>query len=133
MTSCPGVPDDPAPANNSSLSLALSFACKIIPSGRPFLRRFIDLSISSSHLLHLHSSFRADIRWWLTFLPQWNGVAAIHQQDWVTSPDAQFWSDASGNLGFGAYFGGAWFSSPWPKDLIKEDIQFKEMYAIVAA
>ena len=58
----------------------LSFACKLIPAGRIFLRRLIDKSCSVS-LLHHHVTLtkeaNLDIYWWLKFLPQWSGTSHI--------------------------------------------------------
>ena len=39
-----------APNRSSYPSLALSFAAKVVPAGRTFLRRMIDLSTAASHL-----------------------------------------------------------------------------------
>ena len=53
----------------------LSFATKVIPAGRIFLQRLIDLSTRTKalhHYLYLNQEARADIRWWITFLPTWN-------------------------------------------------------------
>ena len=63
-----------------SLIGSLSFAAKVVKPGRMFLRRLIDLSTSVSSLNHhitLISEGRADIAWWLEFLPSWNGVCFI--------------------------------------------------------
>ena len=65
-----------------SLIGKLSFACKVIPAGRIFLRRLIDTSCSVSHLHHhirLTKEAHLDIYWWLQFLPQWTGSCSILQ------------------------------------------------------
>ena len=36
---------------------------------------------------------RADLRWWLTFLPHYHGVSVIPEVDW-SDPDAMFACDA---------------------------------------
>ena len=61
-----------------SLIGKLSFAAKVVPAGRIFLRRLIDLSTSAKklhHHIHLSASARADIQWWQDFLLGWNGVS----------------------------------------------------------
>ena len=61
-----------------SLIGVLSFACKVARPGRIFLRRLIDLSMTVSALAHhisLTAAARADIAWWVEFLPSWNGRA----------------------------------------------------------
>ena len=59
-----------------SLIGKLSFASKVVPSGRIFLRRLIDLSTTVKRLSHhipINKEAREDIRWWAEFLPSWNG------------------------------------------------------------
>ena len=61
-----------------SLIGKLSFAAKVVPAGRLFLRRLIDLSTTVDRLHHhlrINSEARADLAWWARFLPTWNGVA----------------------------------------------------------
>ena len=91
-----------------SLIGKLSFAAKVVPASRLFLRCLINLSTTASQLHHhitLNSQARADIQWWLKFLPAWNGKAMFLDTTWVS---AQFYTDASGIKGYGAYFAGAW-------------------------
>ena len=88
-----------------SLIGSLSFACKVVKPGRMFLCRLIDLSTSVTNLNHhisLSPEARADIHWWIDFLPSWNGVEFI-QQDLVTSHSLRLFTDAS-LLGFGAVY-----------------------------
>lgn len=119
-----------------SLIGKLSFAAKVVPAGRIFLRRLIDLSAKVKKLHHrvtLTVAARQDIKWWQDFLPGWNGVSLMLQPNWESSHDLQLYTDASGTLGFGAYFRGAWFSGTWSGEQLKHSIQWKEMFAIVAA
>ena len=95
-----------------SLIGKLSFAAKVVPAGRLFLRRLIDLSTTVRKLHHhisLNAEARADIRWWDSFLPSWNGVTMFLDQEWTAADSLQLYTDASGSLGFGAHFNGAWF------------------------
>ncbi|KAL5505879.1 hypothetical protein EMCRGX_G007418 [Ephydatia muelleri] len=87
-------------------------ANQVVPAGRLFLRRLIDLSTTVRKLHHhisLNAEARADIRWWDSFLPSWNGVAMFLDPEWTAADSLQLYTDASGSLGFGAYFNGAWF------------------------
>ena len=96
--------------------IKLSFAAKVVPAGRLFLRRLIDLSTTVRKLHHhisLNAEARADIRWWDSFLPSWNGVAMFLDPEWTAANSLQLYTDASGSLGFGAYFNGAWFRGDW--------------------
>ena len=73
-----------------SLIGKLSFAAKVLPAGRIFLSRLIDLSTSAKklhHHIHLSASARADIQWWQDFLPGWNRVSLMLQDDWETAID----------------------------------------------
>ena len=119
-----------------SLIGSLSFAAKVIPAGRIFLRRLIDLSTSVPKLHHrikLNASARADIQWWLDFLPSWNGVGLMLQSAWEDAADLNLCTDAAGTLGFGAYFQGAWIMGIWSPSQLERSIQWKELFAIVAA
>ena len=110
----------------------------MVPAGRLFLRRLIDLSTTVRKLHHhisLNAEARADIRWWDSFLPSWNGVAMFLDPEWTAADSLQLYTDASGSLGFGAYFNGAWFRGDWQphQRLPLCSIQWQELFAIVAA
>ena len=98
-----------------SLIGSLQHAGAVVKPGRIFLRRMIDLSKRQIHLdapLRLNTEFRADLRWWATFIGLWNGVSIISAL--CRRPvDAWLTSDASGSWGCGAYFHRCWFSISW--------------------
>ena len=114
-----------------SLIGKLNFACQIVPAGRIFLRRLIDLS-TSARLPHHHVTMnleaRRDIAWWLRFLPSWNGRAIIPDPHWTKSPDLELFTDASGNLGYGIFYMGHLLANPWPPELRDRSIQWQELY-----
>ena len=117
-----------------SLIGSLSFACKVIKPGRVFLRRLIDLSMSVSHLHHhidLNSSVRSDISMWSVLLEGWNGVSLM-QKPLLSGPELKFFTDASFS-GFGAFFDGRWFSSPWPRVIDSANIAVLELFAVFAS
>ena len=117
-----------------SLIGKLSFAAKVVKPGRIFLRRLIDLSKSVSKLHHyidINRDARLDISWWHQFLSDWNGISIIQDAP-VSSDSILLFTDASG-LGFGAVFGFHWFSLPWPNFMVHHHINFKELFAIIAA
>ena len=119
-----------------SLIGKLNFACRIIPAGRIFLRRLIDLSTSARlphHHVTMNREARRDITWWLQFLPTWNGRAIIPEPHWTKSPDLELFTDASGSLGYGIFYMGHWISKPWPPQLQDRSIQWKELYPIAIA
>ena len=116
----------------------LAFAARVVPAGRLFLRRLIDLSTKAKKLHHhvkLNSEARADFQWWHTFLPDWNGVAMFLDPAWTTADQMELYTDASGTLGYGAYFQGHWFRAAW-EPLQRPpfvSIQWQELFAVVAA
>lgn len=57
----------------------------------------------------------------------------ILQTDWTTAANLRLHTDASGTLGFGAYFQGAWIMVTWSQQQLAQSIQWKELFAIVAA
>ena len=119
-----------------SLIGKLSFAAKAVPAGRLFLRRMIDLSTKVKKLHHrisLSGCARADIQWWLDFLPSWNGVSIMLQPDWEAAADMDLYTDASGTIGYGAYFQGSWIADTWAEHHRHHSIQWKELFAILAA
>ena len=81
----------------------LNHACKVVRSGRSFLRRILDLlhAVSSHptrpHPILLNRDFRSDLMWWHTFVASWNGVSFLHPPPYL--PCLHMTSDASGSWG----------------------------------
>ena len=118
-----------------SLIGKLAFACKVVPPGRLFLRRLIDLSTTATHLHHhvaLNKAARADLAWWTHFLPTWPGSSLFLQSQWTLAPDMQLFTDAS-NLGYGAYWAGRWFNQTWSPEQVTFTIPWRELYVILVA
>eukprot|EP00731_Ephydatia_muelleri_P001738 Em0001g1738a len=65
------------------------------------------------HRIRLNTDARADVSWWDRFLPSWNGVAMFIASDWRDADSVNLYTDASGSLGFGAYFNEAWIRGHW--------------------
>ena len=119
-----------------SLIGKLSFAARAVPAGRLFLRLLIHLSTSATKLHHhirLTADARADIHWWHSFLPSWNGTAKFLDPTPTATADMDLFTDAAGMLGCGAYYKGAWFHYAWQPHQAVHSIQWKELFAIVAA
>ena len=78
----------------------LSFAAKVVVPGRAFLRRLYNAkSMRTPSFIHLNRDIKADLQWWLHFLPKWNGIRILqpHRHTlWM-------WTDASGGYGMGGY------------------------------
>ena len=113
-----------------SLIGRLQHVCRVVRVGRPFLRRFIDLSTTAKKLHHrirLNRAFRSDLLRWETFLGVWNGVSMIQRG----GAGATLTSDASGGWGCGAWTSsGEWFQFQCWKTV---HITVKELAPIVVA
>ena len=71
-----------------SLIGSLNFACRVIPPGRPFLQRMIQLTRNVSlphHRIKLSQGFFQDLRMWEDFICNWNGAGFFMPSHWVTS------------------------------------------------
>ena len=116
-----------------SLIGKLIFISRVVRSGRTFVRHMINLAKKVRHLHHnlkLNKAFQADIMWWLTFLPTWNGVSIMYDSNWTTNVDLDLYTDAS-NQAVAGYFNGAWYV-----ELVQDSsrsINWRELYAVVLA
>lgn len=91
-----------------SLIGTLNFACKVIPPGRPFLQRMIELIRNVSqphHHIKLSSGFFKDLHTWQLFIASWNGASIFLSNSWTDSDSLELCTDASGSLGFGGISG----------------------------
>lgn len=123
-----------------SLIGTLNFACKVVPPGRAFLQRMIQLTrgiTKSHHHIRLNHGFHQDIKMWQTFLQRWNGTNLFLNLTWENSNALSLFTDASGTLGFGGIFQNQWFQGSWlpHQSLGSKDISidWQELFAIVAA
>ena len=93
----------------------LNFACKVIPAGRAFLRRLIDLTMglkAPHHHRNITKEAKLDLKTWLLFLEHFNGITVLQQTSWTDASTLRIYTDAS-NLGYGAIFGSHWFQGKW--------------------
>ena len=85
----------------------LQFACKVVPQGRPFVRRMINLLCVPTkpfHHVRLNKEFRSDLLWWHSFVHIWNGISFLRLTNGLI-PLANIFTDASGSFGCGAVWG----------------------------
>lgn len=119
-----------------SLIGSLNFICRAVRPGRAFLRRLIDLikgkNVKSTSIM-LNEGAQVDLIIWLEFLNHHNGISVIPQEGWGGDNDHVLYTDASGEIGFGAYFEGKWFNNKWSSREIIEGtlIAWKEMIPIL--
>lgn len=114
----------------------LQHACKVIPQGRTFLRRMINLLAAfrrEDHPIRLNREFHLDLGWWLEFFKSWNGKSFFLSPEWAPLPDFQMSSDASGTIGYGAIFTSHWFTGSWSASQLHLSIAYKELFPIVIA
>lgn len=118
-----------------SLIGSLSHACRVVRSGRTFLRRLIDLSTQAArldHFIRLNAEARADLEWWYQFIVPWNGVSMLSTLT-MQSPVASIYTDASGRWGCGAVCQTDWFQLEWDSKAGQHHISTKELIPIVIA
>ena len=83
--------------------------------------------------LRITQDVKADIQWWLDFLPTWTGVSLLLESDWTSSHSMELYTDACGDIGFGAYWNGQWLQDHWPHQHSDKSIAWKELFAVVTA
>lgn len=121
---------------------SLNFMCRAITPGRPFCRRLVDATCgvpSPHHHIRINPGMRQDLKMWLKFFQDFNGVSVFQDAEWLTNTDLLLYTDSSaaeGN-GFGAYFQGHWTQGAWPKAWVLEgitkDINVLEFFPILVA
>ncbi|KAL9981545.1 hypothetical protein ACROYT_G010257 [Oculina patagonica] len=113
-----------------SLAGKLNWACRGVYGGRTFLRRILDMMNSlpsNATKYRLSSDFHADIRWWHSFLRQFNGRCPFLKEQPITDVH----TDAC-PLAAGAYFRGDWFYHNFAVDSPEHaplHINYKEVLA----
>ena len=123
-----------------SLIGSLNFACKVVPPGRPFLQRMIDLTRNikkSHHHIKLNAGFYKDLQMWKIFISNWNGANFFISSTWEGSDFLELYTDASGSKGYGGIFKSKWFQGTWhAKQQLGSpgiSIAWQELFAIVVA
>ena len=97
----------------------MSFASKVIVPGRSFMSYLLKLTKgiqNNNDFVHFNEDCRRDMKMWMNFLQNWNGVSFFIDST-VTNQDIELFTDASSTKGFGGYFAGKWFQDYWPKEL----------------
>ena len=114
----------------------LNHACSVVKPGRSFIGRLISLLTEAKQkhrsIIRMNVDARSDLRWWHTFVEPWNGVSIIRDIT-LAQPDHEFWSDASGTWGAGAFWKSEWFQIQWHSSLHEEQIAIKELAPVLIA
>ena len=85
-----------------SLVGRLCHASRVVKPGKTFMRHLFEAlagTRQAHHHVRLSSTIRSDIRWWHSFMAEWNGVSMIPHP---RTPVTEIWTDASGTFGCGA-------------------------------
>ena len=95
--------------NLASVLGKLSFAARAMVAGRTFLRLLYDFQRATQRLpryqaLKIPASACEDLEWWKHSLEQYEGKSLFLLEKWCPAPDIALQTDASGNIGYGAYF-----------------------------
>ena len=127
---------------HESLIGVLNHACKVVRSGRTFLRRMIDLVSNCqysghsrpTHHIRLNRGFRADLAWWKLFVQEWNGVSLLPSNNCSTDEGPVVTSDAFGvGVVVLAWCGSHWFQHAWTDEEAVHNISVKELTPVVSA
>ena len=113
----------------------LNFCTKIVPSGRPFLRRLIDLIKGSPeqwYKVRLTKGVKQDLLVWRDFLINFNGRTIISSDLWGDHFKCHIFSDASG-FAFAAINGTRWFYGLFPPTWKNHNIAIKEFVPVYLA
>ena len=120
----------------SILSLVgqLQHAAKVVRQGRTFVSRIYKTAAKVKKLdfyTRLNHEFQSDLRWWDTFLYQWNGLSLLRWSTGQQRPDITIQTDASGSWGCGAFYHGQWLQWQWSQEWTSIGIMAKELTPII--
>ena len=99
-----------------SLAGKLNFAAGVVPGGRTFLRRLIDVAnalLRPHHHVRINTHLRADLSWWVSYLSVFNGKTFFVDSTPIALEE--FSTDAY-SIGGGGFFRGDWFYTNWAID-----------------
>ena len=105
------------------------------PPGSAFLRRLLDLTAGVTrphHHIRFNTEAKNDIRTWLQFLGNFNGLAFFLSERWDTSLTLELYTDAAVSKGYGAIFGKHWFYGPFTIAWHSLNISFLELFPITS-
>lgn len=113
----------------------LNFACSVVISKRPFLRRLIDLQFGltqSYHHKRLNKEARRPNFLEFIFFKHFNCRSLFLSEKWGNSYSLPLYTDAS-NIGLRGYLGNQYFSSIWHITWKSYHITITELCPIVLA
>ena len=120
----------------------LNFLGRCVIPGRAFTRRLYVYTANDSlkphHHIRINAEMREDLKMWLAFLkhPAIFCRPFLDFSKFLVADEIDFYSDASGKIGFGAICGSEWMSEVWPAAFLKQfkpSIEYLELFAVTAA
>jgi hypothetical protein len=120
-----------------SLAGSLAFVVKALPAGRAFCGRIYGALAGGKkpfHMIRITNEIREDLKMWMEFLSNFNGLTSFPSLSWQDSDTLEFYTDSSGSRGCGVIFGNQWSSLAWPSHWhanMCKDITFLELVPIV--
>lgn len=114
----------------------LHHAAKVVWPGRTFIRRMIDLLCcfrKPQHPIRINTEFRRDLEWWHRFLSTWNGISFWLCPGTPVIHNLEVVSDASGAIGYGAFYNQEWFNGRWHDIQSTQSIAYKELFPVILA
>ena len=84
---------------------------RVIPQGRSFISRLLDLSKSVEKLhdtVTLDEGCRTELRFWSLLLEKWNGISFFYNDNTESSLAIKLFTDAAPSMGFGGFFNNQW-------------------------
>ena len=114
----------------------LNWATTVIVAGRVFLRRLYRRTAGikkSYHFIRLRVEDKEDLKIWLHFLDNYNGVTLYREELFLSHVNQHIYTDAS-SLGYGAIFDKKWFACSWPNSWWPlQNITLLELIPVVLA
>lgn len=129
----------PALSKRQLLSLLghLNFAMRIIPQGRSFISRLLDLANSVPSLLDqvsLDDGCHSDLSFWSKLLNRWDGISFFYDDVTLSAESIQFYRDAAPSAGYEGFFQGRWCAEKWSSLISQtESSAFYEIIPIAVA
>ena len=120
----------------------LNFLCRSIVPGRAFTRRMYSYytpTMKPHHHLNIRKEIRDDLEVWKNFLSDAGKVYCRPFMDFLRilkADEMDWYTDASGGIGFGGHLEHRWFQEKWSADFLrnkKPSIQFLELYAVTVS
>ena len=113
----------------------LNFVAKCVKPARIFICRMLNFlrSMPKKGKTRIPAEFNEDIKWWLRYLPQFNGISLISTEKW-SQPDQLIASDAC-LVGCGATCGREFFHSEFPAFIVAMGLHINalELLSLVVA